>query len=254
MSTAKEVVLSAVSELFGDKDVAAIDRWVAADYIQHNAALPDGRQGLVALMGDLGEDFGYERHRVICDANIVALHGTYHGFGPQPVAAFDIFRVEEGMLVEHWDALQPKAETTVSGRSETDGPSEVTDRDRTDANRELVTNLVQQFFIEGRGEIADYISAVQYHQHNPYIGDGLAGLAAGLAAFAAQGRNMAYATLHQTVAEGNFVLAVSEGTLGTTPTAFYDLFRVADGKIVEHWDITADVPDADQMLHDNGLF
>ncbi|WP_405539577.1 nuclear transport factor 2 family protein [Streptomyces sp. NBC_00075] len=254
MSTTKDIVLTAATEMFGDKDVTAVDRWVAPGYIQHNATVADGPQGLRALIASLGEDFRYEPHRVITDGDTVALHGTYYGFGPKPIAAFDIFRVENGKLIEHWDALQPKADTTLSGRTETDGPTQVTDLDRTEANRTLVTDFIQQVFLAGQGEITDYVSTAQYDQHNPHIADGLDGLGAGLAAFAAQGKNMAYATLHKAIAEGNFVLTVSEGTLGTAPTAFYDLFRVADGKIVEHWDITPAIPDADKIPHDNGLF
>ncbi|MGW2255530.1 nuclear transport factor 2 family protein [Kitasatospora sp. NPDC001660] len=256
MSTAKELTLTAAGEMFGDKDVSAVDRWVAPGYIQHNATIADGPEGIRALVASLGPDFRYELHRVIADGDEVALHGTYHGFGPKPTVAFDIFKVKDGKLVEHWDALQAQADpgTTASGRSETDGPTEITDPDRTEANRALVTDLINQVFLAGKGDITDYISTTQYDQHNRYIADGLAGLGAGMAAFAGQGKAMAYHTLHKVIAEGNFVLTVSEGALGDTPTAFYDLFRVQDGKVVEHWDITPAIPDTSTIPHDNGLF
>ena len=63
---------------------------------------------------------------------------------------------------------------------------------------------------------------------------------------------MIYSDVHMVVAEGNFVFTASEGKLGGKPTAFYDLFRVEDGKIVEHWDVIADIPA--EMAHDNGKF
>jgi predicted SnoaL-like aldol condensation-catalyzing enzyme len=56
----------------------------------------------------------------------------------------------------------------------------------------------------------------------------------------------------QTVAEGNFVLAASEGMFGGKPAAFLDLFRVDNGKTAEHWDVMADVPA--KMAHGNGKF
>ena len=56
----------------------------------------------------------------------------------------------------------------------------------------------------------------------------------------------------QTVAKGSFVLATSEGMFGGKPTAFFDLFRVDNGKISEHWDVMADVPG--KMAHGNGKF
>jgi len=46
----------------------------------------------------------------------------------------------------------------------------------------------------------------------------------------------------QTIAEGNFVFAASEGTFGGKPTAFFDLFRVDNCKVAERWDVMADIP------------
>ncbi|MGO4759752.1 nuclear transport factor 2 family protein, partial [Streptomyces sp. 2MCAF27] len=136
MSNAKNTVLQASTELFGDKDPSAVDRWVAADYTQHSALAADGPEALRGLVAGLGEDFCYEGARVIADGHLVALHGTYHGFGPDPLVGFDIFRVDaDGKLAEHWDALTPLVKDTVSGRSQTDGPAAVTETDKTDANR-----------------------------------------------------------------------------------------------------------------------
>jgi predicted SnoaL-like aldol condensation-catalyzing enzyme len=67
MSDAKNTVLQAAAELFGDKDPTAVDRWVAADYKQHSALAPDGPEALRGLVAGLGEDFRYEGARVIAD-------------------------------------------------------------------------------------------------------------------------------------------------------------------------------------------
>src|ERR1700737_4102031 len=56
----------------------------------------------------------------------------------------------------------------------------------------------------------------------------------------------------QTVAEGNFVFAASGGTFGGKPTAFFDLFRVDNGKVAEQCDVMADIPA--KMAHGNGKF
>ena len=89
-------------------------------------------------------------------------------------------------------------------------------------------------------------------QHSPMVGDGLDGLGTALAAMAEAGQAMSYTETHLVVAEGNFVFAASEGKIGETPTAFFDLFRVEDGKIVEHWDVVSHIPV--DMPHDNGKF
>ncbi|SDT16073.1 nuclear transport factor 2 family protein [Actinoplanes derwentensis] len=251
--SAKEIVLTAAGQLFGDKDPSAVDRWAAATYRQHSALAADGPEGLRDLVGSLSDGFRYDLHRVVADGDLVALHGTYHGFGPEPLVAFDVFRVADGKLAEHWDALAPVVTSTVSGRSQTDGPTTVTDLGQTEANRVLVTDFVETVLKGGKVDtITDYLSTETYHQHNIGIGDGLDGLGAALTALAQQGVTMTYHAVHRVIAEGNFVLTVSEGSFGPTPTAFYDLFRVDCGRIVEHWDITPEIPAG--LPHPNGLF
>ncbi|KMS75216.1 mucin [Streptomyces viridochromogenes] len=252
MSNTKNTVLQAATELFGDKDPSAVDRWVAADYKQHSALAADGPDALRAMVADLGGDFRYEGARVITDGNLVALHGTYHGFGPDPLVGFDIFRVDaDGKLAEHWDALTPQVKDTVSGRSQTDGAAAVTETDKTDANRALVAEFAEKVLVGADYSVlTDYISTVTYHQHNPDAGDGLDGFGAAVAKWGEQGKHLVYKKVHKVIAEGEFVLTQSEGEFGV-PVAYYDLFRVADGKIVEHWDVVAPIPG--ELPHGNGL-
>ncbi|MGW3106521.1 nuclear transport factor 2 family protein [Streptomyces sp. NPDC001100] len=249
----KEIVLKAAGELFGDKDPSAVDRWVADDYRQHSSLAADGPEALRQLVAGLPDGFRYEGARVIADGDLVALHGTYHGFGPEPLVAFDLFRVNaDGRLAEHWDALTPVVTTTASGRTQTDGPAEPADLARTESNRELVAEFAERV-LEGAdySVLTDYISTETYHQHNPEAADGLDGFGAAAAKWAEQGRNLVYKNVHKVVAEGDLVLLQSEGEFGV-PVAYWDLFRVADGRIVEHWDVIAPVPA--ELPHSNGLF
>ncbi|MFE2141556.1 ester cyclase [Streptomyces sp. NPDC059456] len=164
-----------------------------------------------------------------------------------------MFRVSaDGKLAEHWDALTPLVEDTASGRSQTDGPGEVTEPETTEANRALVAEFAQKVLVGADYSVlTDYISTETYHQHNPEAADGLAGFGAAAASWAEQGKNLHYKTVHKVIAEGEFVLLQSEGEFGV-PVAYYDLFRVADGKIVEHWDVIAPIPA--ELPHVNGLF
>lgn len=252
MVKAKDTVLAAAKELFADKDASAADRWAAVNYKQHSALAPDGVEGLRALVANLPDGFRYEGARVISDGDLVALHGIYHGFGPDPLVAFDLFRVVDGKLAEHWDALTPVVNQTVSGRSQTDGPAEVGDASRTEATRALVTEFAEKV-LKGAdySVLTDYVSTEHYAQHNPEAGDGLAGFGAAAAAWGQQGKNLVYKTIHRVVAEGDFALVQSEGEFGV-PVAYWDLFRVADGKIVEHWDVVVPIPT--ELPHGNGLF
>jgi len=249
----KDLVQKAGSELFNDRDPSAIDRWWAADYRQHSAMAGDGPEALRGMVGQLPADFRFEPARMIADGDLVAVHGTYYGFGPVPLVAFDIFRIADGKLAEHWDALQPLVEETASGRSQVDGPAEVTAPEQTEASRAVVLGFVEAVLKGGQVDrIGEFISSEQYHQHNPSVPDGLDGLGAALKAWAEQGITVEYGTVHRSVAEGEFVLTQSEGLLGGKPTAFYDLFRVDGGKIVEHWDVVAEIPES--LPHGNGLF
>ncbi|WP_405021245.1 nuclear transport factor 2 family protein [Kitasatospora sp. NBC_00070] len=251
--SSKDIVAKAAAELFGHKDPSAVDRWVAADYRQHSSLAPDGPEALRQLVAGLPEGFRYEGVRVIADGDLVVLHGIYHGFGPDPLVAFDLFRVDaDGKIAEHWDALTPLVSDTASGRTQTDGPTEPTDLGRTEANRALVLEFAEKVFKGADYSVlTDYISTETYHQHNPEAADGLDGFGAAAATWGEQGKNLIYKDVHRVVAEGDFVLLQSEGEFGV-PVAYWDLFRLADGKIVEHWDIVMPVPA--ELPHSNGLF
>ena len=103
-------------------------------------------------------------------------------------------------------------------------------------------------------KLAGYFDGDHYVQHNPQIADGLSGLGQALEAMAKQGVTMKYDKVHQVLGSGNFVLVASEGTLGGKPTSFYDLFRVSNGKIAEHWDTIESIPAKSEWKNPNGKF
>lgn len=255
--TNKDLVREALKTVFQDFDADAARKMFREDYIQHNPHVPTGREAILGVLPLLKEQgLRATHHRFIQDGDLVAVHTTYTNaqlFGGETMIAFDIMRVEDGLMAEHWDALQPMVTETVSGRSQVDGPVEITDLDKTDANKALVRGLVETVLIGGdAAALPRFVSTETYHQHNPQIGDGLDGVQAAFKALAEQGLMFQYDNVHMVIGEGNFVLTASEGSFGGKPTAFYDLFRVADGKIVEHWDVIQEIPA--QMAHDNGMF
>ncbi|WP_236939979.1 nuclear transport factor 2 family protein [Falsihalocynthiibacter arcticus] len=178
-------------------------------------------------------------HRVISEGDFVVLHNTYENaqaFGAETLVAFDVFRVQDGQVVEHWDNLQALPAETVSGRSMTDGSTVIENQDLTTENKALVERFIADILQGGAPDrITVYVSTETYLQHNPMVGDGLEGLNVALAAMAEAGQAMAYSRTHMVMAEGNFVFAASEGTIDGSPTAFFDLFRVENGKITEQW-------------------
>ncbi len=255
--TPTELVIALFTAAFVQYDPEAARELVAPDYIQHNPAIPTGAEGLLGAI-PLVEQAGMTvtTHRVIAEGDMVVLHNTYENadaFGAPTLVAFDVFRVEDGLVAEHWDNLQAPPETTVSGRSMTDGPTEVTDLDKTAENKELVVGFVRDVLGGAAPEnVANYMDPDVYMQHNPNIDDGLDGLMAAIKAFAEQGQVITKFEPQIVVAEGNFVFLASDAIMGGDPWAFFDLWRVEDGKIVEHWDVVSPIPA--EMAHDNGKF
>ena len=256
--TSTELASAALASLFTDFDQEAAASLLAPDYIQHNPGVPTGAAPVLGLIPDLeASGISVTRHRVITDGDLVVMHNTYdnaQAFGAPTLVAFDIFRVDSGKVVEHWDNLQAPAPANASGRTLTDGPTEVTDLDKTEANKALVTEFAQTVLIGGAfDQIGEYIiGGDAYLQHNPFFGDGLRALGEGFARLAEEGNTIVYDEVHQVIGQGNFVLLMSEGLFGDAPTAYYDLFRLEDGKIVEHWDVIQEIPA--EMAHDNGKF
>jgi len=241
-------------------DVEAIEGLVAEDYVQHSALAADGRAGLLEALPSLRE-MEVQRHRLLVDGDKVLLHQTYTLPDQSTQVVFDVFRVEAGQLVEHWDAWQPEvpAAQTVSGRSMTEGPTEVVDLDQTEANRRLVTDFVEVVLTQGQFDrLGEFISADQYDQHNPGVADGLEGLGALAAGLQEAGLVFGYTDSPLVVAQGNFVMVGSEGVFGPSEAPgfalFYDLWRVEQGQIVEHWDVVPPGPDVAGLPHDNGFF
>jgi predicted SnoaL-like aldol condensation-catalyzing enzyme len=251
----KTIVTTAWTEALVNQDPSAVDRYWGPAYVQHNPQAPDGPDAVKGLIGMLSSnpDFRYELVRVIGDGDLVALHGRYAGWMDAPVIVVDLVRLEGGRMVEHWDVVQLEAGSNPSGRTMLDGPTEVEDLESTEANRDLVTRFVQTVLVGGRfDQMGTFFDGDTYIQHNSQIPDGVSGLVAAIGAMAEQGLTMVYTRLHRVVAEGSFVLTQSEGTFAGAPYAYYDLFRVRDGFIAEHWDVMQQIPT--ESANSNGMF
>ena len=224
-----------------------------AKYIQHNLRLNDGVKALADRVQAIPKGSAkVNTLRAFRDGNFVFTHSEYD-FG-EPMVGFDIFRFENGLIVEHWDNLQKAA--SKPRHSMVDGPRVASDLDKTDANKVLLKSYMDEIFVQKRRErFASYFDGNSYVQHNPLIlDDGLTGLLAGLQALAKQGLTVEYDGVHMILGQGDFVLVVNEGKFGGKPTAIYDLYRVADGKIAEHWDTLEAIPPHDAWKNDNGKF
>ena len=224
-------------------------------YIQHNPQTHEGGEGLAALFKRLSKSSPRVNIvRIFSDSDYVFAH-TEYDFDTSRVG-FEIFRFEGDLTVEHWDNIQPREEPNPSGHSMVDGPTEVTDLDRTEPNREIARSFIDDVLINGHlDKLEHYIDDNSYCEHNPRIGDGLSALRSALTDPESNGDIIIkYDRMHRILAEGNFVLTVSEGSVNGVNSSFFDLFRVAHGKLAEHWDTTEAVPPRSEWKNDNGKF
>lgn len=224
-------------------------------YIQHNLRVADGLQGFGEVMQHAPEG-GFKANviRAFEDGNYVFTHTEYDFFGPK--AGFDVFRFEDGKIVEHWDNLLEVQEPNPSGHTQFDGTTELTDLDKTEANKLIVRHFIENVLLNHEmDQVATYINPASYVQHNPAVADGLEGFGAAMQYFSENGLIMEYTELHKVLGQGNFVLTMSEGKFGKGEhTAFYDLFRLDNGQIVEHWDVIAPIPPQTEWKNENGKF
>lgn len=111
-----KIVLTALKEMFIDRDVTALDRHFVkgSDYRQHNPGIPDGTDALRALIPNLGPEFKYQHGLVAAEGDYVMVHTRYEGWGPKPMVAVDIFRLEGGKIAEHWDVMQEEVPASQS--------------------------------------------------------------------------------------------------------------------------------------------
>ncbi len=255
--TNKEKALALINT-FATGDAEAAKNLLAEGYIQHNLAYGTGRDaflGAVEYLASAPVKTNVHNIRAFEDGDKVFLQTVYNFAGSGEQVAFDIFRFDaDGKIAEHWDNLAPKAEPNPSGHTQIDGSFEkqINGREET---RALVSNFVGDVL---RGEnlekLPSYFDGDNYIQHNISIADGLSGLGAALAALAEQGIQMVYDKTHMVLADANYALALSEGTFGGVPTSYYDLFRVENGKIAEHWDVMETIAAPSTWQNQNGKF
>lgn len=255
MELSKKDKVVALLNSFNTGDQTPISYINPDKYIQHNLAVGEGLQGFGEVMQHAPpQGFKAKVIRAFEDGDYVFTHTEYDFFGPK--AGFDVFRFEAGKIVEHWDNLLEVQAPNPSGRTQFDGATELTDLDQTAANKQTVKAFIEKVLLNHEmDKVATYINPTNYVQHNPAVADGLEGFGAAMKYFAENGLVMEYTQLHKVLGQGNFVLAMSEGKFGKGEhTAFYDLFRLENGQIVEHWDVIAPIPPESEWKNSNGKF
>lgn len=234
----------------------AIAKYTGARYTQHSTGVPDGQEGFIAFFEPFLARNPKREIEVVRgwqDGRHVFVH-VYQSLndGEARWVTADFFDTDdEGKIIEHWDVITEFVPKTASGRTNIDGPSEITDLDKTEANKALVRACIENLLMR-EGDLSEperYIGE-GYIQHNAEVEDGLAPFVAKLRD---PERKLWYERIVLLVGRGNFVATLSETSWEAQRYAQVDIFRVEEGRIVEHWDAVEPCP-PEAELANSGKF
>ena len=225
----------------------AINKYTGARYTQHSTGVKDGKEGFIEFFEDFVQRCPERDIQIVRgweDGRHVFLMAYQNiNNGHREWVTTDFFDTDEdGKIIEHWDVISLYSPTTPSGHTSIDGPTEVTDLDKTEENKALVRDLIENVLgRNGNPQLVDqYISSEKYIQHNKNVPDGLDAFKQLLFA---PDRGLFYDEIVLLTGSGNFVSTLCKATFNGKKYAQVDMFRVENGLVVEHWDNVEPVPE-----------
>ena len=221
---------------------AAVIKYTGHRYTQHSTGVGDGVEGFLTFFEPFvarNPKRDIEIRRILEDGRWVFCQ-AYQSLndGAAKWVTTDLFYTDaEGLILEHWDAIGAYQAETLSGEDMVGGTTDIDGSADTEASKDLVLEYTKQVLQERGHDNLDKFVAENLVQHSPTIAAGRAGLAAWLGSEEAG----SYEMLFQLVGAGDFVVTYGKRHAGGKDIAVFDIYRVADGLIVEHWDNTEEI-------------
>ena len=219
-------------------------------FVQHNPYAADGVEGLKHFIRQA------PRHELQLDVVRAFQDGSYvvtQAIGQRSGrnVFFDIFRFDNGLVVEHWAFSAIDAPPNRSGHTQIDGPTEAKHPEDTEKNKSLLRRYYETFHIGGdHSGIDHYFAGDLMIRHEPGVRDGIAEFL----------RDVEQLMQHRTIdgvrfllGHGDFVFIAANGTHEGEPCVYIDLYRMENDKLVEHWGFSEAVPPREQWQNNNGM-
>ncbi|MEN0055417.1 MAG: nuclear transport factor 2 family protein [Mucilaginibacter sp.] len=246
--TNKQQVLSFYKQIIGQRKAELIPEFVREDYIQHNPTVKQGRAGITDVINYLKtlppppEDAKSPIIRAIQEGDLVITHLDISFMGKR-MAVIDLFKLKDGMLAEHWDAIQTLPDQSGEAITATNGTSEIDIHVSTTESKHVVEEFYKAIVEKKPAE--NFI-------HEDYVEHDLSAIQSGKNLFDYLNTNPDRSIkLHRIIGEGNFVTVQSEFKRDGKGYVFYEIFKVTDHQIAEHWSVEQAIPDgveADAMF------
>ncbi|WP_413668553.1 nuclear transport factor 2 family protein [Mucilaginibacter sp. Mucisp86] len=237
--TNKQKVLSFYKQIVGQRKTELIPEFIIEGYKQHNPTVKQGRAGITEMINFLKtlpsppEGARSPIVRAIQDGDLVVLHLDVSFMGKR-MAVIDLFKLKDGMLTEHWDAIQPLPDESGKAITATNGTTEIEHH----ASAEDSRLIVDQFYkvILNKQSASQFINPAYVEHDASVVASGK-----GLAGYLSEPERAV--KIHRIISEGDFVVVQSQFNRNGKTFVFYEIFRVAGRKIAEHWSVEQAVPD-----------
>jgi len=247
LTSHKTIVHNFYSKVLAMGDAQLANTLIQDNYVQHSPLVETGKSGFLKFLEMLKKlpqpsEPSVPFFRTIAQGNLVAVHIGIEFMGQQK-AVVDLFRIEDGQLAEHWDASEDVPDARCNPLPMVEGPVCIEDQDLTDSNARIVRSFTEKVLIAGEDLWLQYMSP-DLIQHHPDLSNGISSL---------PDYSMECKTnsLHQVIAEGNFVVTQAQATIQHRDFVLYNVYRLHEGVIVEHWSVKQPIPT--EMAHSNGM-
>lgn len=239
MENAKKLYIRGIQ----DGEIKEVDEnYMGKTYTQHSTGVPDEKEGFAKFFEDFFKRYPKRKMnivRAIEDGNFVFLqvHQYLNGGEAQWITA-DIFKSDEnGRIIEHWDVIDeyPKEIGKVDPIY---GEFTITDLERTEENKKIIRRFLVDILQNKDYDIFNEYVSNNLIQHNQKIEQGGTAYLKYL-----QENEVIYDFVFKVIGQGNYVVAYSKGIIGKQEYAVFDIYRLENGKIVEHWDNKEVMPD-----------